>query len=75
MIDDIVVTNITAKLIARAGLVCLEIAIKEQSPKKRESMTLYINTAEIKIVKNPAASMLALPPLTSSYELSGSSVF
>jgi hypothetical protein len=35
-----VVTNITAKLIASAGLVSLEMAIKEQSPKKRERITL-----------------------------------
>jgi hypothetical protein len=38
--EDIVVTNITDKLIANAGLVSLEIATKEHSPKKRESMTL-----------------------------------
>jgi hypothetical protein len=40
MIDDIVVTNITARLIAMAGFVSLDIATKEHKPKKRESMTL-----------------------------------
>jgi hypothetical protein len=40
MIEDIVVTNITAKLIARAGFVSLEIAMNEHSPRNRESMTL-----------------------------------
>jgi hypothetical protein len=54
MIEDIVVTNITARLIARAGFVSLEMAIKEHKPKKRERMTLKRNTAEIKMVKNCA---------------------
>jgi hypothetical protein len=40
MIDDMTITNITAELIANAGLVSLEIAINEQSPKKRERITL-----------------------------------
>jgi hypothetical protein len=38
--EAIVVTNITDKLMANAGLVSLEMAIKEQRPKKRERMTL-----------------------------------
>jgi hypothetical protein len=50
--DDIVVTNITARLIASAGFVSLEIAIKEQSPRNRERITLLMNTAEINMVKN-----------------------
>jgi hypothetical protein len=40
MIEDIVVTNITARLIARAGFVSLDIAIKEHRPKNRERITL-----------------------------------
>jgi hypothetical protein len=40
IIEDMVVTNITDKLIAKAGFVSLEIAIKEHSPKNLESMTL-----------------------------------
>jgi hypothetical protein len=40
IIEDIVVTNITARLIAMAGLVSLEIAIKEHNPRKRDNMTL-----------------------------------
>lgn len=46
------VTKVTAKLIANAGLVCLEIAINEQSPKKRDRITLLIKIEEIKIVRN-----------------------
>jgi hypothetical protein len=40
MIEDMVVTNITERLIAKAGFVCLEMAIKEQRPRNLESMTL-----------------------------------
>jgi hypothetical protein len=40
IIEDMVVTNMTAKLIASAGFVCFEIAIKEHNPKKRDNMTL-----------------------------------
>jgi hypothetical protein len=35
-----VVTNITDKLMAKAGFVSLEIAIKEHKPKNRENITL-----------------------------------
>jgi hypothetical protein len=35
-----VVTNITDTLIANAGFVSLDMAIKEHKPKKRESITL-----------------------------------
>jgi hypothetical protein len=38
--EDIVVTNITAKLMAKAGFVSLEIAINEHKPKKRDNITL-----------------------------------
>jgi hypothetical protein len=38
--EDIVVTNITDKLMARAGFVCLEMATKEHKPKNREKITL-----------------------------------
>jgi hypothetical protein len=57
MIEDIVVTNITDKLMANAGFVSLEIATKEHNPKKRERMTFPINTAEINMVKNMVRSM------------------
>jgi hypothetical protein len=40
IIEDMVVTNMTERLIARAGLVCLDMAIKEHNPRNRESMTL-----------------------------------
>jgi hypothetical protein len=40
IIEDIVVTNITDRLMAKAGLVSFDIAIKEQSPKNLESITL-----------------------------------
>jgi hypothetical protein len=52
MIEDMVVTNITDKLMAKAGLVSLDIAMKEHNPKKRERITFQINTAEINIVRN-----------------------
>jgi hypothetical protein len=40
IMEDMVVTNITDKLMARAGFVCLEIATKEHRPKNREKITL-----------------------------------
>jgi hypothetical protein len=40
IIEDIVVTNITDKLMAKAGFVSLEIAINEHRPKNLERMTL-----------------------------------
>jgi hypothetical protein len=38
--EAMVVTNMTDKLIARAGFVSLEIAMKEHKPRKRERITL-----------------------------------
>jgi hypothetical protein len=38
--DEEVITNVTAKLIASAGFVSLEIAIKGHKPRKRERITL-----------------------------------
>ncbi len=52
MIEDIVVTNITARLIAKAGLVSLEMAINEQRPRNLERITLLMNTAEMNMAKN-----------------------
>jgi hypothetical protein len=40
MMEDIVVTNITDKLIAKAGLVSLEMATKEHNPRNLDKMTL-----------------------------------
>ncbi len=66
MMEDMVVTNITAKLMAKAGLVSLEMAINEQSPRNRDKITLLMNTAEMNMAKNCPAftrSCLSFFPL------------
>jgi hypothetical protein len=40
IMEDMVVTNITAKLMANAGLVSFDIATKEQSPRNLDRITL-----------------------------------
>jgi hypothetical protein len=52
MAEDIMVTNVTAILMANACLVSLDIATKGHNPRKRDRITLFTKTAEIKIVRN-----------------------
>ncbi|MFH1492529.1 MAG: hypothetical protein ABIE81_04240 [Candidatus Omnitrophota bacterium] len=47
-----VITNVTAMLMAKAGLVSLEMAIKGHNPRNLDNITLLMNTAEMNIVKN-----------------------
>ena len=63
MIDDMVVTNMTARLMAKAGLVCFEMAIKEHKPKNLDRITLLMKTADMNMVRN-AAMFIFFFPLT-----------